>query len=131
MKQLLLSALTALTIASKSVADEAWTTMSGDVIYLADHGDTAILQQFDHGDEVRFYFPGLGGNFNERSVHQGFWVSETGGCGATMMGPDGFSGRLWGPATIVFHEPAFPSGWTVLNGLCFDEGQSYLEGEVK
>ncbi|MEM7693145.1 MAG: hypothetical protein AAF318_01735 [Pseudomonadota bacterium] len=133
-------------LSTPALADEAWDTPDGPVTYLADQDGTAILSFTGHTNEVRFYFPGLAGNYSDRSVHDGYWVEATGvqsaysfsgnpgnvdSCGITMTGPDGFSSDRWGTAKIVFHESGFPSNWTLLGGLCTAPLSETLQGYAR
>ena len=115
-----------------AIADEVWDTVAGQVIYEADEGDVAILS-YDTGSEERgyLYFPGLGGNFEDRGVHKGYWIAPGGegtSCGATLTGINDATSMYWGRATIIFHAPGFPTGWTLLTGSCFGEPEAAIVG---
>ncbi len=116
-----------------AAADEVWTTPFGEVIYEQDMGDVAILS-YPAGEKMRghAYFPGLGGNFDDRSVHWGYWIEpREGPCGATMTGPDGVSSTAWGRAVIIWDESGFPSAFTGLGGECFGEPFASIRAEPK
>ncbi|MBV6657678.1 MAG: hypothetical protein KI785_07930 [Devosiaceae bacterium] len=112
-------------------ADETWDTPAGTMVYLEDTKDMAIWEVASPQDGLtRLYFPGLQGNFDNRSVHQGFWVRDTGNeCRASLTGPDGHSGQSWGEVTLVFHDSGFPSNWTMLIGSCFEGPSEPLAGQ--
>lgn len=121
-----------LLLPSDVMADEVWDTSSGQVIYEADEGDVAILS-YDTGGAERgyLYFPGLGGNFEDRGVFNGYWIAPGGGgesCGATLTGVNDVASTYWGRAMIVFHESGFPSGWTLMTGPCFAEPAAPVVG---
>lgn len=121
-----------LSLSTTAAADEAWQTARGEMIYLSDLADTAILQILTGEGETRYYFPGLASNFEDRSVHEGYWVSTEpfGTCGGTLVGKDGFASQNFGRVTIVFDEPAFPTGWTMLEGFCWEEPRGSLIGDL-
>ena len=124
--------LATLLLPSAALADEVWDTDAGQVIYEADEGDVAILS-YDTGGTERghLYFPGLGGNFDDRGVHTGYWIAPGGegeSCGATLKGVNDIESMYWGRATLVFHEAAFPSAWTLLTGSCFGEPEASIVG---
>jgi hypothetical protein len=112
-----------------TLADEAWTTDFGDVTYIADKGDTAIWEESNFDETRRLYFPDLGGNFKDRSNHEGYWIqADSEGCGAVMTGPDGHSGESWGRLLLIFDKRAHPSDWTLLTGSCFEAPDSPMRG---
>lgn len=114
------------------LADEAWTTPFGNVIYEKDIGDTAIFFTDYRGDDTRLYFPGLAGQLDDRGSHQGYWItSGDGPCSAELAGPDGTSSNDWGRMMITFDNSTFPSGWTAIVGTCFSEFEAGVRAEVK
>lgn len=128
----LVSLAALLALSPLASADEAWQTERGRVVYMADWGDTAILQLIGEDGEVRFYFPGLAGNFKNRDVHEGYWISTEpfGLCGGTLRGLDGFASPYFGRATLVFEKASFPSGWTMLQGFCWEDTRAWLVGTL-
>lgn len=113
-----------------ALADEVWDTPEGQVVYLEDAKGLAIWQIASDQGELRLYFPGLAGNFDNRSMHEGFWIDSAGTvCGSTLTGPDGHAGTSWGRLIIVFDGPTFASNWTLLRGECFgDPADAPLRG---
>ena len=112
-----------------ATADEVWTTARGDLVYESDFGDTAILSLPDGASRVWLYLPGLGGNFSNRSTHQGYWLDERpGDCGAMLYGPDGRGSRHWGRVTVLFDQPAFPSDLSLWLGDCFEQPTQPVRG---
>ncbi|MCX7300738.1 MAG: hypothetical protein NTX73_10250 [Rhodobacterales bacterium] len=110
-----------LLLATPAAADEVWNSNWGQVVYQADIGSTAVLSVPYATGMASLYIQGLGGNADQRGVHQAYWIStETGPCEATMTGPDGVSSTNWGVATVIFDKPEYPSGFTVLWGICMD-----------
>lgn len=113
-------ALAALAVATPVLADETWSTATGEVVYLADEYGAAILSFSDpYGGAGEMIFPGLAGNFTDRGVHHGFWVGAGDlQCSTAMARPGGMASLAWGTAVIAFDEPGFPTAFTVLLGDC-------------
>lgn len=122
-------------------ADEAWDTSAGQIIYEQDLGLVASLS-FPYAavfpgevpefaqDRATLYFPGLGGNFDNRSIHDGYWIVQGApSCSATLTAANGVSSQRWGRARVIFDEPAFPTDLTILIGTCMDEPTHILRGE--
>jgi len=114
-------------LAVPAFADEMWSSDIGDIVYLADIGDVAVLS---YGDGTGFaYVPGLPGAMESRNggTFYGYWI-ETGYdlCGATLIGPDGTSGNAWGQMVIEFDSASFPSGFTAQIGACFDPASDVI-----
>ena len=116
----LFPACLAMALAAPLMADEVWTTATGDIVYLADEYGAAILSFTDtYGGEGELVFPGLAGNFSDRGVHHGHWVGAGDlQCAAGLGRPGGTSSLSWGRAVIAFDDPGFPSAFTVLLGDC-------------
>ncbi|MDB5505784.1 MAG: hypothetical protein JWR75_422 [Devosia sp.] len=93
----------------------------GDIVYEAELSGVAVLTlATGDGGVMNFYVPGLAGNVDSRGQFEGYWVSSVGGsCPAMMTGPNSVESNNWGRAVFTFHEPAFPSGFTVFYGSCF------------
>lgn len=118
-------------LAAPALADEVWDTAQGQVIYVEDIRDIAVLSfpvaappfaQAGGVADANLYVPGLGGNFDARSVHDGYWAMPGQPiCSAALTAPDGMTTQAWGRARIVFDRPGFPTGFTLLLGACFDE----------
>lgn len=118
-------------LATPALADETWTNPAGQLVYEADMGHIAVLSfpigatplaQAGGAPRAQVYFPGLGGNFDNRSVHDGYWAMPgTPVCTASLTTPDGTSTQTWGRARIVFDRAAFPTGFTMLIGSCLDD----------
>lgn len=116
----LLAAAT-LALAAPVLADETWTTPDGQVVYLDEIGDAAIFTAPLGTDLLRIYLPGLAGNYDDRATHEGYFIANgQGDCGVSLTAPDGFGGRDWGRVIVTFDRPAFPTGFTMMIGGCFD-----------
>jgi len=111
--------------------DEVWSTAIGQVVYEADIGDVAVLAfPTKSRGGGKFYFPGLGGNFDDRGTFEGYWIVDgEGDCPATLTGADGLWSNNWGRAIITFDAKGFPSDWTLLRGSCFDAPAEEIRGE--
>lgn len=122
-----LLALSTALIATTADADEVWQSAWGEVVYLTDVGTTAVLTVPYATDVAQIYIPGVAGNFNERGVHEGYWISnDDGPCEAALTGPDGLSSTNWGRVTVAFDVPTFPTGFSVLWGMCMMDPQDSL-----
>lgn len=124
-----------------AVADEAWDTIAGQIIYEEDLGLVAVFS-FPYAavfpgevpefaqDRATLYFPGLGGNFDRRSIHDGYWIVQGApACSATLTTANGVSSQRWGRARVIFDRAAFPTDLTILLGSCMDEPVAILRGE--
>jgi len=124
-----LAALALLT--TPALADETWTNPAGQLVYEADLGHIAVLSfpitatplaQAGGLPRANVYFAGLGGNFDNRSIHDGYWAMPGGPvCTASLTTPDGTTTQNWGRARIVFDRAAYPTGFTMLIGPCLTE----------
>ncbi len=142
MKILTLAAASAFAFAPiTATADEVWETSGGPITYLQDMGAVAVWS-FPYlaawpGNVPEFanpvgtlYFPGLGGNFDDRSIHDGYWaVVGSPACSASLTTPEGVTTSRWGRARVIFDNPAFPTSLTLLVGSCFDEPTQIIRGE--
>lgn len=126
-------ALFALGLSTPTLADEVWSTTTGDIVYLADEFGAAILTFTDtYGGSGELVFPGLAGNFTDRGVHHGYWVGSGGlECTAGLGRPGGTTSLAWGRAVIAFDNPGFPSAFTVLLGDCDNPVDRALRAEPR
>ncbi|QNL18362.1 hypothetical protein HXX25_02815 [Hyphobacterium sp. CCMP332] len=131
MKYAIMAAALSVGFLGAAVADEVWTDEFGNqVIYQSQIGSTAVFT----GPEGETYFiENLAGNFSDRrGDFAGFWLvmpqdagEEQYDCASTRIAPDGRSSTYWGPVSIRFDRPAFPTGFTMTRGYCADLTSDY------
>ncbi len=120
----------ALTLAAPAVADEVWFTPFGQAIYEADIGDTTVITVPQPDGMMRVYIPGLAGNYDNRGTHTGYWFGTGEGyCPAGLTSIEGTGSRQWGSVILAFDRPAFPTGWTMVIGDCFEAPYWTIRGE--
>jgi len=128
LKPLILSSLLSLSPYAVT-ADEVWTTPQGDIVYEQDAPEAAIWSMPINGAIVSLYFPGLSFNYNNRSTHEGYWISDGAtDCTAMLYGSDGRGSRSWGRAIVTFDGAAFPSDLTLWWGDCFAQPSHPIRG---
>lgn len=135
MKLFILATVWVAASSSLAVADEVWTSTAGEaVVYNSETETTAVLQG-PHGEW--FYVENLAGNYDRRTGEfHGYWMvmaedanAEDFDCASTRIAADGRASRYWGPLTLVFDSPAFPTGFTLERGFCSDLTGEYA-GEL-
>ncbi|MCT4559219.1 MAG: hypothetical protein N4A61_14310 [Pelagimonas sp.] len=107
--------------ATMAQADESWMSDMGRLIYQSEENGAAIFS-FTNVDAypAELIIPGLAGNYDNRGVHEAYWIGQGAGtCPAFMARPGGQSTTNWGRALISFDRPAFPTGFTLTLGDCF------------
>lgn len=130
MRSLVFPALAAgLLAAFPALADEAWDSDAGEIIYAEDIDNHAVLllTQAD-GIERRFFIRDLAGNYDDRiGMFDGYWVASsmpgktTGDpCPFSIIAANGEVYDTWGQVVVEFDSPAFPSGFTAISGICLE-----------
>lgn len=126
---LALAALLAAPIfAAPALADEAWETNLGYVIWEDTQGDDAILRLFTgegtSGPETRMIVPGLGADMGGgRGSYHGVWVSVDSDvpCATQMIDPvSNAKTPYWGSFILTFVGDSFPSDWAGVYGNCLE-----------
>lgn len=120
--------------AAPVIADEAWSSEIGDIIYERDleSGEAVLSYPFGEGDARGFaYVEGLAGKYEGRGAFTGVWIesdiTEGEACNVSIADPEtGEARNNWGRLDIVFTEPDFPGGFVAMRGDCFEEPGSYL-----
>ena len=111
-----------LALPGAALADETWHTDGGEAVYEADIGEIAVFSIPGETGRINLYLEGLGGNYDDRSAHRGYWIGPgPGECSAALGGPDGRTSDQWGRVVLMFDRAAAPTGWTALLGRCLDE----------
>lgn len=108
-------------VAPPLVADEAWDSDMGLIVYEAEENGAALFS-FVNVDAypATLVIPGLAGNYNNRGVHDAYWVGTGAGeCPAFLAAPGYEATTNWGRALISFDRPAFPTSFTLTLGDCF------------
>ncbi len=124
--------LTALLLATPAVADESWTSVWGDIIYEDErHGDAIFsFVNFD-GYVATLVIPGLAGNYSNRGMHDAYWLGQGSQvCNGFLSSPDGITSGQYGQALVVFDHAAFPTGFTLELGECFDPPTYSIRAEL-
>lgn len=129
-------ALAASLTAAPALADEAWTTNYGPMIWETDIGDTAVflLDELAQGHGLtRFLVPGLVLDMNgPRGAYTGIWIADSGEspCAADMIDPvTGAKSPHWGTFQITFVGTAFPFEWAGVLGACQFQPWDPISGE--
>lgn len=107
--------------AAPVIADETWSSDMGQIIY-EDDVDGAAVFSFTNVDGSRavVVIRGVEENYDDRGVHDGFWIGQGAGYCIGAMSIGGQPSYQWGRALISFETPAFPSSFTMTLGDCFD-----------
>lgn len=115
--------------AAPALADEAWDTGFGRLIWETDIGDTAVLLLDDQGRDrsVRMFVPGLPAHvMGGRGYYEGIWIAsqkdgaQGPGCGLAMIDPMGGASTEWGTFQITFVNEEFPSDFAGSFGDCLE-----------
>lgn len=108
-------------LATPALADEVWDSDIGAFVYEAETDGAAVFsfRNFD-GYQATLVIPGLAGNFDNRGVHEAFWIGKGPGYCLGSMSYNAQSGNQWGRALLQFDKPNYPTSFTLLMGDCFD-----------
>ena len=107
-------------------ADEVWKTKIGEIFYEDDIADYAVLSYPAGARNGRAFIKGLAGNYDNRTgVFEGYWTEVPNDtdtqCDVSITDHHGDVTTNWGRLTVVFHTDAYPSGYTIIRGHCFNE----------
>ncbi len=116
-----------------AIADEAWTSQVGDIIYERDleNGMAVLSYPLDPEDPARgeaFIF-GLAGEFEGRGRYDGVWIvaGEGEGCEVSIAHPEtGEPVHYWGRVELIFLDPDWPGSFVAQRGNCFEEPRDFL-----
>lgn len=102
----------------------------GQVVYEYDRGMDAVFSFPLDGATALLVIPGLVGQYPDRGQHEAYWVMpDANGCAAQVMTPVGHPSGWFGQAMIVFDNPGFPTGFTLVIGRCFGPLDTSLRAE--
>lgn len=125
-------ALTAAAALPAANADEVWSTKVGDIIYEDEIGDFAVLSipSNAQGDRAKAFILGLAGNYDQRYRFEGYWTWPEGDatCAVSIVDAEGNTSDHWGRIKIHFISPAYPTGFVLEVGSCFEEPDEVLVG---
>lgn len=126
-------ALAVCLFAAPAVADEVWDTPLGPIIYESEANGAAIFSFFNvDGSRATLVIPGLAGNYDNRSLHDAFWIGQGSQfCEAALSLPGQRPSAQWGKAQVIFDKPAFPTSLTVSLGYCFDPLSYGIRGTIR
>lgn len=118
-------ALAASMLAAPALADEAWVSNYGPVIWETDIGENAVFLLDEtaqgHG-RTRLVVPGLVLYVNgPRGAYSGVWIADSGEapCTTEMIDPvTGAKSPHWGTFMITFVGTEFPYDWAGVWGAC-------------
>ena len=137
MRASLFTALALSVVAAPAVADEAWQTNMGPIIWEQTMGPDAVLRLYSGDDEsqvdVRMIVPGLGDDMmGGRGTYTGLWVAYDGdvACSVEMVDPLGGKSAYWGTFTLTFLEDGFPSDWAGAYGECLNPPSAPIQAHA-
>lgn len=130
MTRTILAALLTAALALPVMADEVWSTPYGNIVYEADlDNDMAVFsypleENNETGPRGRMFIEDLAYNYEDRSVHSGFWIEPNNDyptCPVAITHPEtGEPSWNWGQLEVIFLKPDYPTGFVVRGGSCFD-----------
>jgi hypothetical protein len=119
-----------------ALADEAWMSNLGPVIYEAEVGEYVVFLNYDGAIAHRSFIRGLAGNYDHRGNFTGYWTepddatSSTPVCDVAIVDENGMATHHWGRLEINFLSPSFPSEWDARTGNCFDAPSRSWNGRL-
>ncbi|WP_417482526.1 hypothetical protein [Maricaulis sp.] len=122
--------------AAPALADEAWTTNLGPVIYDDEIGEYAIFLHYDGTVPHHTFIRGLAGNFNNRGHFTGYWSeqedvgSNSPACEVAIIDEFGTATHHWGRVDITFLQPGFPTEWDAQIGYCYEAPSQSWNGRI-
>ena len=129
--------LAAVVAAAPALADEAWETNLGFVVWETTLGPDAVLRLFagegTSGPVIRMAVPGLGDDMlGGRGSYTGVWTASEGDvpCVTEMIDSFGGKTRYWGSFTITFVSPDFPSDWAGQYGDCLETPDTTIQARA-
>lgn len=110
-------------------ATEVWSRANeaGNFVYDTDIGTLGVITYpiGDTGLDGTMFVDGLAGNTDNRERFTGYWTEPardgTPSCTVSVVDARGLETDYWGRIEVLFTDPASPSRFILLYGLCFDE----------
>lgn len=123
--------IAALFFSTPAMADEVWSTPRGDAYYSEEMEGFALFRVPWGEIEATLYFEGLAGNYDNRDIHEGYWIAPgAGDCPAALVGIDDQISTDWGRVTLVFDGPSFPTSWSAIFTTCFNNDPFSIRGDA-
>lgn len=121
--------LLAMMISQPLLADEAWNSTFGKVIYESEIGTTALWSYNYQGTPGLIYIDNLAGVYEGRGYYQGYWVQTKSSvkCKTQRM-MKGKPSAYWGQFEIQFLDPNFPSRWEAKWSYCEQKPTALWQG---
>lgn len=121
-----------------ALADEAWETNLGFVVWEDTLGPDAVLRLYSGGETdgpvIRMVVPGLGTDTTGgRGAYRGVWVASDSdvACPTEMLDPlGGGKTRFWGSFVLTFVGPTFPSDWAGVYGNCLEQPMTPIQARA-
>lgn len=119
-----------------------WQTVLGPVVYVAEYGQTAVLEYaLPFGDNIgRIYLDGLGGEFGGPGPVEGYWSEpdvshdddddQTLICPFAIIDDHGRTTRNWGRIRFMLPGEEMPGDIVLLRGRCFQEPAEIIAGRL-
>lgn len=106
--------------ATSALADEVWDSDIGAFVYESDEADGSAVLSFRNFDgyQATLVIPDLAGNYDNRGLHDAFWIGQGPGFCLGSLSYDGKSGNQWGGALLQFDTSSYPTSFTLLMGDC-------------
>lgn len=96
-----------------AVADEAWNSNVGRIVYADELGPTAVFAYGPQEDPGVIYLLGLAKVYQNRGTYDGYWAKTKSEVECTTERPGiyGKMTRYWGRFQVRFIDKNFPSRW--------------------
>ena len=115
-----------------AVADEIWDSNSGQIVYEAEMGPTAVWTYGTPQEPGVIYLLGLAKVYENLGSYTGYWAKNTARekCDTVRPGVQGQMTPYWGRFNVTFIDKNFPSRWEATWSYCDGEDQP-LKVEAK
>lgn len=112
--------------ATQVMADEAWDTNVGRMIYADEIGPTAVFSYGKAEDPGVVYLLGLAKVYEGRTRYDGYWARNKAKveCKTERPGIYGKMTKYWGRFEIRFIDSGFPARWEATWSYCDGEAQA-------